>query len=77
MTATGLQRDDRTAMRLWTMGCWWTSRAFPKESPTWSGIVNELGALALFAEQRGDMDEARELARLRSEAERMQARQYA
>ena len=76
MKAT-LRSEDRTAMKLATMACWWTSKLYPKEQPVWSGIVNELAVMSLFAEQRGDMDEARELARLRSEAERMQMRQFA
>ena len=52
-------------MRLATLGCWWSGRAFPKEQPCWSGIRNELEGLALDAERNRGLDvEATEYARL-------------
>ena len=72
MAATGLKPSDRKAMRDATMACWWSSSAFPKSRPTWSGIRGELEALALGAEAREDMDEAREMMRLAHEAQRLQ-----
>ena len=68
---TKLNTPDREAMRLATMGCWWTSRAYPKSQPVWSGIANELYVLALSAEDRGDMDEAREMSRLGHKADQL------
>ena len=65
MATTKISAQDRKAMQSHTMGCWWTSRAYPKDSPTWSGIANELFSLAKDAEDhRGDILEARELSRL-------------
>ena len=46
-----IKRADRDAMRNATMGCWWPSRASPG-APCWSGIRNELGYLAVTAEER-------------------------
>ena len=74
--ATKINSQDRAAMRLHTMACWWPTRYFPKESPVWSGIANELGALVIGAERRDDIAEAREMARLRRIAEEAQRAEY-
>lgn len=37
-------RDDLAAMRRETMGCWWSSSAYPKAHPDWVGIAGELEA---------------------------------
>ena len=71
MAATGLRTADRKAMQEATMACWWTSRIYPKSRPVWSGIANELYALALGAEYRDSMEEAREYSRLAHEADRL------
>lgn len=71
------KQSDRAAMRSWTMGCWWSSKAYPKSSPVWSGVANELYALALGAEARDDMTEALELSRLAHVADGLTIAQYA
>ena len=65
-----INKHELNRMRELTMGCWWSSKAYPKSRPNYAGIAGELTALTdaeefYFTERGNNLARLHELRALR------------
>ena len=59
-----MNKLDQQTIKNMTMGCWWSSKAYPKVHPRWDMIADELRGLAEGEAFRGDDNRTQETLRL-------------